>query len=75
LLSMAAKTTATQQDCKVVARLVLEGLARDDEPLDDLVRQLRPFAEYTFPFPGDVLTEIAATALGSRARPLRHRCP
>ena len=45
-----------------VARLVLQGLARD-EPLDDVLRKLRRFADYTFPFPGYVLTEIAAAAL------------
>jgi hypothetical protein len=59
---MAKKATATEQDRLAVARLVLGGVARD-EPLDDVLRQLRPFADCTFPFPGDVLTEIAATAL------------
>jgi hypothetical protein len=54
--------TATEHDRIAVARFVLDGLARD-EPLDDVLRRLRPFADYTFPFPGDVLTEIAATAL------------
>jgi hypothetical protein len=59
---MAKNTAATEQDRVAVAGLLLGGLARD-EPLDDVLRQLRPFADATFPFPGDVLTEIAATAL------------
>ena len=42
--------------------LVLGGLARD-EPPDDVLMQLRSFADYSFPFPGDVLTEIGAAAL------------
>jgi hypothetical protein len=62
LRGMAKKANATEQDRVAVARLVLEGLARD-EPLDDVLRRLRPFADYQFPFPGDVLTEIGAMAL------------
>ena len=66
---MARDTVATAQDSVSVAGLVLGGLARD-EPLDHVLRQLRPFADYAFPFPGDVLTEIAATALEiARATP------
>jgi len=53
---------ATEQDRVEVARLVLGGLARD-EPPDDVLMLLRSFADYSFPFPGDVLTEIGATAL------------
>ena len=72
---MARKTTATEQDRIEVTRLVLEGLARDESP-DDVLMQLRSFADYSFPFPGDVLTEIGAAALdGSRVRLLRPRCP
>ena len=52
---------------------MLEGLA-GDEPLDALVKELRPFADYSFPFPGDMLTEIGAAALAvagaSPANPL-----
>ena len=43
-------------------RIVLDGLAAN-EPLDDIVRQLRAFAEYAFPFPGSVLIDVAADAL------------
>jgi hypothetical protein len=53
---MAKKAYTTERDRIVVARLVLDGLARD-EPLDNVLRQLRPFAAYAFPFPCDVLTE------------------
>ena len=59
---MARTTTATEQDRLEVACLVLGGMARD-EPLDDVLTQLRSFADYSFPFPGDVLTELGATAL------------
>ena len=59
---MARKTTATEQDRVEVARLVLGGMARD-EPPDDVLMQLRSFADYSFPFPGDVLTELGAAAL------------
>jgi hypothetical protein len=59
---MARETTATEQDRVAVASAVLGGLARD-EPLDDVLSRLRAFAGYAFPFPGDVLTEIGATAL------------
>ncbi len=37
-------------------------MARDESP-DDVLMQLRSFADYSFPFPGDVLTEIGAAAL------------
>ena len=59
---MARKTIATAQDRVEVARLVLEGLARDQPP-DDVLMQLRSFTDYSFPFPGDVFTELGATAL------------
>jgi len=59
---MARKTTATEQDRVDVARLVLGGLARGELPAD-LLTQLRLFADYCFPFPGDVLTELGAAAL------------
>ena len=56
-----------------MARLVVDGLAHG-EPLDNVLGRLRPFADYRFPFPGDVLTEIAAGALdvagATRATPL-----
>jgi len=44
-------------------RVVLGGLAHD-EPIDDPLRKLRPYADYDFPFPGNALTDIAASALG-----------
>ena len=59
---MARKTIATEQDRLEVARLVLDGIARDDPPRDVLMR-LSSFADYSFPFPGDVLTELGAAAL------------
>jgi len=43
-------------------RFVLDRLAHD-EPIDDLLRKLRPYADYEFPFPGNVLTDIGASAL------------
>ena len=60
--SVTNKTAATKADRVAVARLVLDGLAHG-EPLDNVLGRLRPFADYRFPFPGDVLTEIAAGAL------------
>ena len=67
------KTAATKADRVAVARLVLDGLAHG-EPLENVLGRLRPFADYRFPFPGDVLTEIAAGALdvagATRATPL-----
>jgi len=51
---MARKTTATEQDRVDVAGLVLGGLARGELPAD-LLMQLHSFADYSFPFPGDVL--------------------
>jgi hypothetical protein len=62
VLHMAKRTTATEQDRVDVMRIVLEGLAHD-EPLDDVLRKLRPYADHAFPFPGDGLTEIGASAL------------
>ena len=66
-------TAATKADRVAVARLVLDGLAHG-EPLDNVLGRLRRFADYRFPFPGDVLTEIAAGALdvagATRATPL-----
>lgn len=59
---MVRQPTATAQDRVAVARLVLGGLARE-EPPGDVLMQLRSFADYSFPFPGDVLTEIGAAAL------------
>ena len=59
---MARKATATEQDRVEVARLVLEGLAFN-EPPGDVLKQLRPLEDYSFPFPGDVLTELGAAAL------------
>jgi hypothetical protein len=53
---------ASEQDRSTVATVVLGGLARA-EPLEDMHRALAPFAGHAFPFPGDVLTEIAAKAL------------
>ena len=70
---MAKKTAATKADRVAVARLVLDGLAHG-EPLDNVFGRLRPFADHRFPFPADVLTEIAAGALdvagATRATPL-----
>jgi hypothetical protein len=70
---MAKKSVATSADSAAAARVVLEGLA-GGERLDDVLGALRPYVEYRFPFPGDVLTEIAAAALevagASRAAPL-----
>jgi hypothetical protein len=55
------------------ARLVLAGVA-SDAPLDDVLGRLRPFSDYAFPFPGDVLVELAADALelvgATRAKPV-----
>ena len=62
---MAKTTAATEQDRLEVARLVLGGMARD-EPPHDVLMQLRSFADYSFPFPGDVLTELGAAALAGR---------
>jgi hypothetical protein len=45
-----------------VARLVLVGVAGDDQ-LEDVLGRLRSFGDYAFPFPGDVLVELAADAL------------
>ena len=42
--------------------------------LDHVLRQLRPFADYAFPFPGDVLTESRPPLLRSWVRPRRHPC-
>src|SRR5437773_864622 len=71
--SMTKKAAATKADRVAVARLVLDGLAHG-EPLDNVLGRLHAFADYRFPFPGDVLTEIAAGALdlagASRATPL-----
>jgi len=70
---MTRKTAATKADRVAVERLVLDGLAHG-EPLENVLGRLRPFADYRFPFPGDVLTEIAAGALdvagATRATPL-----
>lgn len=44
------------------ARVVLAGIARA-EPLDDVFEQLAPYLDYAFPFPADVLVELAADAL------------
>src|SRR6478672_7347169 len=60
---MATHTTATEQDRVAVVGLVLDGLAHD-EPLDDLLSKLRPYRDYNFPFPGDALTDLGASALG-----------
>jgi len=62
VLDMATRTLATEQDRVAVMRLVLNGLA-DDEPIDDLLTKLRQYADYDFPFPGDALTDIAASGL------------
>ena len=57
-------------------RITLAGIARND-PLDDVFARLRPFLDYAFPFPADVLTEIAADALtltgATRAKPISLR--
>ncbi len=56
-----------------LARLFLAGVA-GGEPLDDVLGLLRPFSDYAFPFPGDVLVELAADALelvgATRAAPV-----
>jgi hypothetical protein len=71
--SVAKPMTPTAQDRVEVTRLVLSGLAGAD-PLDDAFRSMRPFLDFEFPFPGDVLTEVCATALeiagATRATPL-----
>jgi hypothetical protein len=46
---------------------VLDGLAHG-EPLDNRLGRLRPFADYRFRFPGDVLTEIAAGSGSTKTR-------
>jgi hypothetical protein len=59
---MASTRTAREQDRVAVAALVLGGIARNADN-DQLLGQLRHFDDYAFPFPGDVLTEMAAAAL------------
>ena len=71
---MASTRTAHEQDRVAVASLVLGGIARNAD-IDELLGQLRRFDDdYAFPFPGDVLTEMAAAALAvagaSRATPV-----
>src|SRR4029078_3219819 len=64
---------ATEHDRVAVMRFVLGGLARD-EPVDELMKKLRPYDDYDFPFPGNALTDLGASALGiagaSRSTPL-----
>jgi hypothetical protein len=48
-----------------VTRVVLAGIARA-APLRDLFEHLLPFLDYEFPFPADVLIELAADALTRR---------
>jgi hypothetical protein len=59
---MAVAKVASEADRAEVARIFLEGLG-SGAPLDDIRRALRPWADYAFPFSGDVLTEIGAQAL------------
>jgi hypothetical protein len=58
---MVKKIIATEADRAAAARLALTGLARGEQ-LHDVLRTLRPDVECRFPFPGDVLTELAAAA-------------
>jgi hypothetical protein len=62
LLDVARAAVPTGEDRTAVAAVVLGGLARG-APLDEVLAALRSFVGYEFPFPGDVLTEIAAEAL------------
>ena len=62
MLSMISAAVAAEEDRTAVAAVVLGGLARG-EPLDEVHSALGSFAGYAFPFPGDVLTEIAAESL------------
>ena len=54
-------------------RVMLAGIART-EPLNDVFEQLRRYRDYAFPFPADLLVEIAADALtiagATRATPV-----
>ena len=63
----------TDTDRVDARRVVLAGIARA-EPLDDEFAQLLPYLDYAFPFPADVLVEIAADALilagATRATPV-----
>ena len=70
---MGKQTVAGEAQRLEAARLLLAGVA-GDERLDDVLGRLRPFADYAFPFPGDVLVELAADALelagATRATPV-----
>jgi hypothetical protein len=59
---MVKVAAASERDRAAVAAVVLGGLART-EPLDAVQRALWSFPRHAFPFPGDVLTEIAAKSL------------
>jgi hypothetical protein len=59
---MAAAKIASEANHTEVAGILLEGLG-NGTPLDEIWRALRPWADYAFPFPGDVFTEIGAQAL------------
>jgi hypothetical protein len=63
----------TDTDRVDARRVVLAGIARA-EPLDDVFEQLLAYLDYAFPFPADVLVEIAADALtlagATRATPV-----
>jgi hypothetical protein len=70
---MATPPTPTDADRVAATRVALAGIARND-PLDVVYGQLRRFLDYAFPFPADVLIEIAADALtlagATRATPI-----
>jgi hypothetical protein len=70
---MAKETVAGEAQRLEAARLFLAGVA-GNERLDDALDRLRPFADFAFPFPGDVLVELAADALelsgATRATPV-----
>jgi hypothetical protein len=65
--------TPTDTDRVDAKQVVLAGIARA-EPLNDVFEQLRPYLDYAFPFPADLLVEIAADALtiagATRATPV-----
>ncbi len=59
---MVKAPTPTESDRVEVIRVALAGIAGAD-PLDDVFDQLHRFLDFAFPFPADVLTEVAADAL------------
>lgn len=72
-LSRGQATDAGRRHRLEVTRAVLAGIARA-EPLADVFEYLVVYLDYAFPFPADVLVELAADALtlvgATRATPL-----